>query len=179
MTKQVTTLAKLAAACLLAAAASGVSAGALKFGTAAPEFTGIEKWLNSEPLTMQQLKGKVVLVDFWTYTCINCINTLPHVKAWHQKYQQQGLTVVGVHTPEFPHERSTDNVRTAIKRFDIRYPVAQDNRYATWEAYGNRYWPALYLFDKNGKLVYTHFGEGAYAETEAKIQQVLAAQARP
>lgn len=175
MTKHYATL---AAACALAATMAGASA-AVPLGAAAPEFTGIEKWLNSEPLTMQQLKGKVVLVDFWTYTCINCVNTLPYVKAWHQKYQTQGLAVVGVHTPEFPHERSTDNVRTAIKRFDIRYPVAQDNRYATWEAYGNRYWPALYLFDRNGKLVYTHFGEGAYGETEAKIQQLLAAQVQP
>jgi len=175
MTKQIATLARLAAACVLAAAGTaGASGSSLRSGAGAPEFTGIEKWLNSEPLSMRQLKGKVVLVDFWTYTCINCINTLPYVKSWHQKYQPQGLAVVGVHTPEFPHERSTDNVRTAIKRFEIRYPVAQDNRYATWEAYGNRYWPALYLFDKHGKLAYTHFGEGAYAETEAKIRQLLA-----
>jgi thiol-disulfide isomerase/thioredoxin len=168
--------AKLAAACTLAAASAAAPAASLGFGAAAPEFTGIEKWLNSDPLTMQQLKGKVVLVDFWTYTCINCVNTLPYVKAWHDKYQQQGLAVIGVHTPEFPHERSTDNVRMALKRYDIRYPVAQDNRYATWDAYSNRYWPALYLFDKNGKLAYTHSGEGAYAETEAKIRQLLAAQ---
>ena len=175
MTKQIATLARLAAACVLVAAGTaGASGSSLRSGAGAPEFTGIEKWLNSEPLSMRQLKGKVVLVDFWTYTCINCINTLPYVKSWHQKYQPQGLAVVGVHTPEFPHERSTDNVRTAIKRFEIRYPVAQDNRYATWEAYGNRYWPALYLFDKHGKLAYTHFGEGAYAETEAKIRQLLA-----
>ncbi|MRV76179.1 redoxin domain-containing protein [Duganella sp. FT92W] len=171
--------AKLAAACALAATVGSASAASLTFGMAAPEFTGIEKWLNSDPLTMQQLKGKVVLVDFWTYTCINCVNTLPYVKAWHQKYQQQGLAVIGVHTPEFPHERSTDNVRMALKRFDIRYPVAQDNRYATWDAYSNRYWPAVYLFDKNGKLAYTHTGEGAYGETEAKIQQLLAAPAQP
>jgi thiol-disulfide isomerase/thioredoxin len=168
--------AKLAAGCTLAAAAGAAPAASLGFGAAAPEFAGIEKWLNSDPLTMQQLKGKVVLVDFWTYTCINCVNTLPYVKAWHDKYQQQGLAVIGVHTPEFPHERSTDNVRMALKRYDIRYPVAQDNRYATWDAYSNRYWPALYLFDKNGKLAYTHSGEGAYAETEAKIRQLLAAQ---
>lgn len=169
----------LAAACVLAVLAAKASAAALTFGKPAPEFTGIDNWLNSTPLTMQQLKGKVVLVDFWTYTCINCINTLPYVKGWHQKYQQRGLAVIGVHTPEFPHERSADNVRTAIRRFDIRYPVAQDNRYATWEAYGNRYWPALYLFDKNGRLAYTHYGEGAYDETEAKIRQLLAAQAQP
>src|SRR3982074_2776203 len=104
----------------LMAATSGAATAATP---TAPEFTGIEKWLNSEPLTLQQLRGKVVLVDFWTYTCINCINTLPYVKNWHQKYKDQGLAVVGVHTPEFPFERSTDNVKTAIKRFDIRFPV--------------------------------------------------------
>jgi len=150
------------------------SAGPLRNATPAPEFTGIDKWLNSEPLSMKQLKGKVVLVDFWTYTCINCINTLPYVKSWHQKYKDQGLVVVGVHTPEFPFERNTDNVKTAMKRFDIQYPVAQDNRYATWSAYNNRYWPAVYLIDKKGNVVYSHFGEGQYAETEATIKSLLA-----
>lgn len=139
----------------------------------APEFTGIEKWLNTEPLTMQQLHGKVVLVDFWTYSCINCIHTLPYIRGWHQKFKDQGLVVVGVHTPEFPFERSTDNVKAAIKRFDIRYPVAQDNRYETWSAYDNQYWPALYLIDKKGRVVYTHFGEGQYAQTEAAIKALL------
>ncbi len=152
------------------------TAHAAPFGgpTAAPEFTGIEKWLNSEPLTMQQLRGKVVLVDFWTYTCINCIRTLPYVKSWHEKYKDQGLVVVGVHTPEYPFERSTDNVMSAIKRFGITYPVAQDNQYATWKAYGNRYWPAVYLTNKKGQIVYKHFGEGSYQETEAKIRALLA-----
>jgi thiol-disulfide isomerase/thioredoxin len=140
----------------------------------APEFTGIEKWLNSEPLTMQQLRGKVVLVDFWTYTCINCIRTLPYVKSWNEKYKDQGLVVVGVHTPEYPFERSTDNVKNAIKRFGITYPVAQDNKYATWKAYSNQYWPAFYLVNKKGQIVYTHFGEGAYQETDAKIRALLA-----
>jgi thiol-disulfide isomerase/thioredoxin len=169
---RLTAVAAVALATGLPALAS--AAGALGQGAMAPEFSGIDQWLNSEPLSIKQLQGKVVLVDFWTYSCINCVNTLPHVKAWYQKYQPQGLVVVGVHTPEFPFERNTDNVRTALKRFDIRYPVAQDNRYATWDAYGNRYWPATYLFDKSGKLVYTHFGEGAYAQTEAKIQALLA-----
>jgi thiol-disulfide isomerase/thioredoxin len=165
----------LAAVAALAAAGSGAAiAGPLKSGMPAPEFTGIEKWLNSEPLTMQQLRGKVVLVDFWTYTCINCINTLPHLKSWHQKYKDQGLVVVGVHTPEYPFERSTDNVKTAIKRFDLRFPVAQDNRYATWGAYNNQFWPASYLIDKKGQVVYSHFGEGQYAQTEAAIQALLA-----
>lgn len=139
----------------------------------APEFSGIEKWLNGSPLTMASLKGKVVLVDFWTYTCINCINTLPYVKRWHQTYKDQGLVVVGVHTPEYPFERSTKNVSSAIERFGIQYPVAQDNRYSTWEAYGNRYWPAVYLIDKQGRIVYRHFGEGQYKETEAAIQKLL------
>jgi len=140
----------------------------------APEFTGIHNWLNSPPLSMQQLRGKVVLVDFWTYTCINCIRTLPYVKSWHEKYKDQGLVVVGVHTPEYPFERSTANVQSAIKRFGISYPVAQDNRYATWQAYSNQFWPAVYLIDKQGQVVYTHFGEGAYQETEAKIRALLA-----
>jgi thiol-disulfide isomerase/thioredoxin len=157
-----------------AALVAGFAASAAHAASAAPEFTGIDKWLNSDPLTMQQLKGKVVLVDFWTYTCINCVNTLPYVKSWHQKYKDKGLVVVGVHTPEFPFERNTANVELAIKRFDIRYPVAQDNRYATWTAYNNQYWPAVYLIDKQGKVVYSHFGEGDYAKTEAAIQSLLA-----
>ena len=140
----------------------------------APPFTGVDQWLNSAPLSVQQLRGKVVLVDFWTYTCINCIRTLPHVKSWHEKYKSRGLVVVGVHTPEFPYERSTSNVQAAIKRFGITYPVAQDNRYATWQAYGNRYWPAVYLINKKGEIVYKHFGEGAYLETEDRIRALLA-----
>lgn len=140
----------------------------------APEFTGIDHWLNSPPLTMQSLRGKVVLVDFWTYSCINCINTLPYVKQWHEKYKDQGLVVVGVHTPEFPYEKSTANVQEAIRRFDIRYPVAQDNAYGTWSAFHNRYWPATYLIDADGRIVYQHYGEGRYAETEAAIQKLLA-----
>lgn len=161
----------LSAATLLAGACAGNAAAA---PATAPEFTGIKQWLNSEPLTMAQLRGKVVLVDFWTYDCINCINTLPHVVRWHDKYKDKGLVVVGVHTPEYAFERKTDNVRAALKRFDIRYPVAQDNGYETWNAYGNRYWPAFYLVNKKGQVVYTHFGEGRYEQTEAKIQQLLA-----
>lgn len=159
-----------------AGAATGTAAlGApLKDGPPAPEFTGISKWLNSDPVTLAQLRGKVVLVDFWTYTCINCINTLPYVKTWNQKYKDRGLAVIGVHTPEYPFERDTDNVETAIKRFGITYPVAQDNHYATWSAYNNQYWPAFYLLDKKGKVAYTHFGEGDYAQTEAAIQALLA-----
>ena len=140
----------------------------------APEFVGINNWLNSAPLSMQDLRGKVVLVDFWTYACGNCVNTLPYVKQWYDKYKDQGLVVVGVHTPEFPFEKSTSNVQAALKRFDIRYPVAQDNAYGTWSAYRNQYWPALYLIDANGRIVYQHYGEGRYAETEAAIKKLLA-----
>lgn len=139
----------------------------------APEFIGISNWLNSEPLTMSELKGKVVLIDFWTYTCINCIRTLPHVTSWYNKYKDQGFVVVGVHTPEFEFEKDTGNVQNAIKQYKIFYPVAQDNDYATWNAYSNQYWPAKYLIDKNGVVRYVHFGEGKYEETERAIQALL------
>jgi thiol-disulfide isomerase/thioredoxin len=142
-------------------------------GSAAPEFAGIDQWLNSPPLSLKALRGKVVLVDFWTYSCINCINTLPYVKQWHEKYKDQGLVIVGVHTPEYPFEKSTANVQTALKRFDIRYPVALDNSYGTWSAFHNQYWPATYLIDAEGRIVYQHFGEGRYAETEAAIRKLL------
>ena len=174
MLSQLKTLAIAATFAATAATGTAALAAPLQSGPPAPEFTGINQWLNSEPLTLQQLKGKVVLVDFWTYTCINCINTLPYVKSWNQKYKDQGLTVVGVHTPEYPFERNTDNVKTAIKRFGITDPVAQDNQYATWSAYNNQYWPAFYLLNKKGQVVYTHFGEGDYAQTEAAIQALLA-----
>lgn len=171
MRPTLTHLVACVAATLIGGSASAASA---PVPVQAPDFTGIEQWHNSAPLTMQQLRGKVVLVDFWTYTCINCIRTLPHVRDWHRKYKDQGLVVVGVHTPEFPFERSAGNVMKAIGRFDIEYPVAQDNRYATWNAYSNQYWPAVYLIDRKGQVVYTHFGEGAYAKTEATIRALLA-----
>lgn len=145
----------------------------LKNYGASPEFTGVSNWLNSEPITMEQLKGKVVLIDFWTYSCINCIRTLPYVTGWYEKYKDQGFVVVGVHTPEFAFEKDTGNVQTALKRHHITYPVAQDNDYGTWRAYNNRYWPAHYLIDKNGNIAYTHFGEGNYTETEQAIQTLL------
>lgn len=144
---------------------------------AAPEFTGIERWLNSEPLTLAQLRGRVVLVDFWTYACINCIRTLPHVNRWAELYTRQGLTVVGVHTPEFPFERTTSNVEVALRRHGVKHPVAQDNRYGTWRAYSNQYWPAAYLIDAQGRIRYKHFGEGEYDRTEAVIRALLAARA--
>ncbi|GAB3370204.1 thioredoxin family protein [Lysobacter rhizosphaerae] len=139
----------------------------------APEFTGINHWINSAPLTLQQLRGKVVLVEFWTYDCINCIHVLPHMKQLHERYAAQGLVVVGVHTPEYGHERILGNLESAVKRFGIRYPVAQDNDYKTWDAFGNQYWPAQYLINQDGRIVYRHFGEGGYADTEARIQQLL------
>lgn len=139
----------------------------------APEFGGISNWINSEPLTMEKLRGKVVLIDFWTYTCINCIRTLPHVTNWYEKYKDQGLVVVGVHTPEFEFEKNTKNVIEAMRLYKINYPVAQDNDFVTWNNFDNLYWPAKYLIDKDGNIRYYHFGEGRYAETEMAIQQLL------
>jgi thiol-disulfide isomerase/thioredoxin len=140
----------------------------------APDFVGITQWLNVDsPLSMKKLKGKVILIDFWTYTCINCIRTLPHVTAWYEKYKNQGFVVIGVHTPEFEFEKNTENVKDAIKRFNIHYPVAQDNNYETWNAFGNQYWPAEYLIDASGNIRSTHFGEGEYEATEQKIKDLL------
>jgi cytochrome c biogenesis protein CcdA/thiol-disulfide isomerase/thioredoxin len=141
---------------------------------AAADFTGITHWLNTPaPLKLADLKGKVVLVDFWTYSCINCIRTLPYVTGWYDKYKDQGFVVVGVHTPEFEFEKTTANVQNAINQFNIHYPVAQDNNYATWNAYNNEYWPADYLVDAKGHVRVTHFGEGAYDETEMDIKALL------
>jgi thiol-disulfide isomerase/thioredoxin len=139
----------------------------------APNFKGISNWHNSGPLNMSDLRGKVVMVNFWTYGCYNCVNTLPHVTKLHAKYKDKGLVIVGVHTPEFPFEKSTGNVQAALKRHGIQYPVAQDNDSATWGAYGNRYWPAQYIVDQNGKIVYFHAGEGAYDEIDRTIQNLL------
>ncbi len=149
----------------------------LNTNTPAPEFAGITKWLNlpkgQTSLTMKDLKGKVVLVDFWTYTCINCIRTLPHMTSWYDKYKDQGFVVIGVHTPEFQFEHDTNNVVNAIKMYNIHYPVAQDNDYGTWNAYNNQYWPAEYLIDSNGNIRRTHFGEGEYDQMEQAIQLLL------
>ncbi len=139
----------------------------------APELIPGGKWFNSNPLTIASLHGKVVLVDFWTYTCINCIRTLPYIKSWNEKYKDKGLVIIGVHTPEFEFEKNPDNVEKALKDFQITYPVMQDNNYDTWNAYENQYWPAKYLIDKNGKVRMTHFGEGNYDETEKQIQELL------
>jgi len=142
--------------------------------TPAPDFVGINKWLNTDkPLKLSDLKGKVVLVDFWTYTCINCIRTLPHVTSWYDKYNKDGFVVIGVHTPEFQFEHETSNVEQAIKMYNIHYPVAQDNDYATWQNYNNQYWPAEYLIDATGSIRRVHFGEGEYDKMEQAIQILL------
>ncbi len=141
---------------------------------AAPEFAGIERWLNSEPLTLAGLRGKVVLVDFWTLACENCIATLPHVAEMHERYREQGLVVVGVHTPETAEEAKPETIARAVERFGIRYPVAEDGGYATWKAYGNHYWPAVYLIDSQGRIADHWFGEGSYYAIEASIRELLA-----
>ena len=135
-------------------------------------------WINSKPLTLAKLKGKVVLIDFWTYSCINCLRTLPHLKAWDAAYRKQGLVIIGVHTPEFAFEHVTSNVRVAVKRLGIRYPVVQDNRFKTWDNYANQYWPAEYLIDRTGHVRHTHFGEGEYPQTETLIRQLLGAKGK-
>jgi cytochrome c biogenesis protein CcdA/thiol-disulfide isomerase/thioredoxin len=139
----------------------------------APQLAGLTNWINSDPLTLRKLRGKVVLVDFWTYSCINCLRTLPHVKAWYRTYRNRGLVVLGVHTPEFAFEHVPGNVEGAVQRLGIKYPVALDNDYATWNAFQNQYWPAKYLVDRQGHLRYYHPGEGQYDETEARIRTLL------
>jgi cytochrome c biogenesis protein CcdA/thiol-disulfide isomerase/thioredoxin len=144
----------------------------------APDFTGTQQWFNTpgdRPLSLAGLRGQVVLVDFWTYTCINCIRTLPYLEAWYRKYHRDGFTVVGVHTPEFPFEKEASNVQRAIGDDGLTYPVVQDNDAATWTAYHNQYWPADYLIDAQGRVRLVHFGEGSYAETETAIRGLLAA----
>jgi thiol-disulfide isomerase/thioredoxin len=154
-------------------AKAGARATLTSTHAAAPNFVGVKGWLNSGPLNIADLRGKVVLIDFWTYGCYNCVNTLPYVTRLYDTYKDQGFIVVGVHTPEFPFEKSTDNVRAAIKRYGIRYPVAQDNEYATWNAYHNQYWPAQYIVDRNGTIVFEHAGEGQYEEIEQTVQTLL------
>ena len=139
-----------------------------------PSLSGAVEWLNSPPLTPEQLKGKVVLVDFWTYSCINCLRALPYVRAWAEKYKDQGLVVIGVHAPEFAFEKNVDNVKQAVAELKIDYPVAIDNDYAIWRAFNNEYWPAHYFIDAKGNIRHHHFGEGDYDESEKVIQQLLA-----
>ncbi len=139
----------------------------------APEFAGLGTWHNSPPLEMKELRGKVVLVDFWTYSCINCIRTLPYIQAYWQKYKDQPFVLVGIHTPEFTFEKSDKNVEMAIKEHGLTYPIAQDNDFGTWDAFANHYWPAKYLIDAEGRIRYEHFGEGGYDETDEAIASLL------
>ena len=140
----------------------------------APEISGLDHWINSDKInSMKELRGKVVLVDFWTYSCFNCINTFPHVQSWHKKYAKDGLVVLGIHAPEFQFERKLSNVKQAVNKHGLTFPIALDNGFKLWRAYRNRYWPAFYLIDKNGVVRYKHFGEGRYRETEAAIVKLL------
>jgi len=140
----------------------------------APELGGATAWMNSAPLSLADLRGRVVLVDVWTYGCSNCIRTLPHVRALHERYHERGLTIVGVHAPEFASERERRNVEDALVRYRLEYPVAMDNDFSVWKAYGNRYWPTQYLVDKQGRVAYVHVGEGGYHEIERAVELLLA-----
>ena len=141
----------------------------------APQIAGIKKWINSPPLSLEELKnqGKVVLIDFWTYSCINCVRTLPYIKNWYEKYHDKGLVIIGIHSPEFEFEKNELNVEMAVKEDGIKYPVAMDNDLVTWGNFTNRYWPAHYLINKEGQVIYTHFGEGEYDVTENNIRYLL------
>lgn len=152
---------------------AGMSNKAPAIGGKAPDFIGIDTWLNSKPLSIADLKGKLVLVDFWTYSCINCVRTLPYLTKWYQEYKDLGFVIVGVHTPEFAFEHEVKNIEEAAKRFGITYPIAVDNDFKTWRNYDNQYWPAHYLVDQQGTIREIHFGEGKYAETENKIRLLL------
>jgi thiol-disulfide isomerase/thioredoxin len=139
----------------------------------APDISGIGPWFNSPPLSLARLRGKVVLVEFWTFGCYNCRNVEPYVKQWHERYRDDGLVVVGVHTPEFAHEADPKRVRKYLNENGITHPVVMDNDYAIWNRWGNRYWPAMYLLNKSGELCYRLFGEGRYQQTEQKIRELL------
>lgn len=138
-----------------------------------PELQGISQWLNSAPLAITDLKGSVVLVQFWTFACINCQRTLPYITQWHRQYAAQGLKVIGIHTPEFAFKRDINNIKRALRQHKITYSVPVDNEYKTWKAYNNQYWPHLFLADRQGLLRYDHIGEGAYDKTEQTIRQLL------
>jgi thiol-disulfide isomerase/thioredoxin len=171
-----TTIAGLAVAAVGTPASAGDGRKAIQLAdahTAAPNFVGITRWFNSGPLSIDELRGRVVLVDFWTYGCYNCVNTLPYVTKLYDQYKGRGLVVVGVHTPEFPFERSAGNVQAALKRHGITYPVAQDNDSATWNAWRNQYWPAQYIVDQRGNVVFSHAGEGQYDEIERTVRRLL------
>lgn len=153
---------------------ANVSSGAPKIEGDMPELAGATAWLNSKPLTRADLRGKVVVLDFWTYSCINCLRALPYINAWYQHYKDSGLVIIGVHSPEFDFEKSTDNVRQAVQKFGIQYPVAIDSNMALWNAFNNRFWPAHYFVDAQGRIRGHHFGEGKYARSERTIRQLLA-----
>ena len=171
----------MALATLLLAAGCGSSDDGSGEGSARVrpqrEVEGLGVWHNSEPFTIadQLERGNVVLVDFWTYTCINCIRTMPFLRDWHEKYSDSGLVILGVHSPEFDFEHDPGNVAAAIERLGIEWPIAQDNDFATWRAFGNQFWPAKYLISASGQVIYSHFGEGAYAQTEGSIRDALTA----
>src|SRR5437660_6174327 len=139
----------------------------------APDFTGIDAWINSPPLTLSSLRGKVVLIDFWTFSCVNCVRTIPHQQQLYDTYRRRGLVIVGVHSPEFDFEKVLTNVMAAVHRLGVTWPVAVDSQMATWNAYSNKYWPAEYLLDQQGRVAYTNFGEGSYAATDAAVRQLL------
>jgi cytochrome c biogenesis protein CcdA/thiol-disulfide isomerase/thioredoxin len=166
-------LRKLTGARQLTSTATGAS-GLPDYGPA-PDFADVTEWVNTKPLTLAGLRGKVVLIDFWTYSCINCLRTLPHVEAWAARYKRAGLVVIGVHTPEFAFEHVPSNVKANARRLGVRYPIAIDNRYGTWNAWGNQYWPAEYLVDRTGHVREAHFGEGSYDKTETGIRELLGA----
>ncbi|MEC5384906.1 cytochrome c biogenesis protein DipZ [Uliginosibacterium sp. H3] len=159
---------------MMAAKPPADAAQALPVDGTLPSIAGAVEWLNSPPLTNEALRGKVVLVDFWTYSCINCLRTLPYLRAWADKYRDQGLVIIGVHAPEFAFEKDIDNVRAAVKKLGITYPVAIDNKFALWRAFDNNFWPAHYLADAQGRIRHRHVGEGEYEQTEAAIQKLLA-----
>lgn len=158
----------------VALASTCLPLASLAAGKLAPEFVGIDGWLNSPSLSMRGLRGRPVLVTFWARSCINCIHAMPAIKSWYAKYQDRGFVVVAVHTPEFPVEKSRPALEAAAERFGLVYPIAEDNSSATWNAWGNQYWPAEYLVDQRGRIVHSHSGEGGYGETERLIQGLLA-----
>lgn len=159
-------------ALLVGAAARSTTSAPL--GQPAPELSGIEAWINSAPISLAKLRGRVVLVDFWTYDCGNCRNTLPYLRNWHTRYKDRGLTIVGVHTPEFAHERDVTKVRAAVERLEVPYAVAHDAHSATWNAWRVWAWPTLYLVDRQGRVIYRTIGEGNYDEIEMRIRDALA-----
>ena len=165
-------LVAVAATCALGGLALAARSPAPGLG-AMPPLAGAQQWLNSPPLDAAVLKGKVVLVDFWTYDCINCRRSLPHVNDWARRYADQGLVVIGVHTPEYDYEHDVGNLRTQVKQLGIDYPVAVDNDYRIWNAWGNQFWPAHYFVDRQGQVRHAHFGEGDYAGQEQVIRQLL------